>query len=239
MVKIGIISDIHANIYGLRSVLNKVRDTDLIICAGDITGYYPYVNEVFEELNKHNIRYVKGNHDEYLLTTETKDLGLLKNKSVEYTRGQITGINLTKLKSMPKQLNLVADGYKIAMYHGSPWDCLNEYIYPDYKHFKRFEYLKPDIIVMGHTHFPFLKKIGGKLLINPGSCGQPRDYDPRASYARIDTSLKVAEIFKVEYERSNLIQKIEELGFDISLIKILELTKAGVGSLNENKIYFG
>jgi putative phosphoesterase len=224
-VKIGLISDIHSNIYALRSVLSRLQGMDLILCAGDITGYYPFVNEVFEELDSHNIIYIQGNHDAYLCGDAIIDLGPIKLKSFEYTKDHITDTNLAKLKNVPLQQELSLDGFKSVMFHGSPWDKLDEYIYPDYTNFEKFKSIDADVIILGHTHYPIIKQIGGKLLINPGSCGQPRDYDPRASFAILDTSIMRARIERVQYDIEKVCASVEKLGFDKSLSAILKRNK--------------
>jgi len=84
-MKVGIISDVHSNIYGLNSVITELRDSDIILCAGDITGYYAFVNEVFEVLDRYDIQFIRGNHDEYLFQKDTSAYGPIKKRSVEYT----------------------------------------------------------------------------------------------------------------------------------------------------------
>jgi len=221
-MKIGLISDIHANIYALRSVLKKLEGVDFILCAGDITGYYPFVNEVFEELEKYSVVFIKGNHDVHLCGDKIKYLNQIELKSFEYTKNHITNINLDKLKNTPIQLELSIDGLKIVMFHGSPWDKLEEYVYPDYPDFEKFEKVDADVIILGHTHYPMIKQIGGKLIINPGSCGQPRDYDPRASFAVFDTLTKNVVIERVKYDVERVCEVVKELSFDNKLIEILK-----------------
>lgn len=224
-MKIGIISDIHSNIYGLRSVLKRLGGMDLIVCAGDITGYYPFVNEVFRELENHNVTFIKGNHDAHLCGDKIEDLGPIEVKSFEYTRNHITRINLDKLRNVPLQQELSIDRFKVVMFHGSPWDKLEEYIYPDYPDFDRFTEIDADVVILGHTHYPMIKHMTEKLIINPGSCGQPRDYDPRASSAILDTLTKEVRIERVQYDIEKVCEAIRKLGFDSKLSEILKRTK--------------
>lgn len=224
-MKIGLISDIHSNIYALKNVLRSLEGTDLILCAGDITGYYPFVNEVFEGLERYKVIFIKGNHDAHLCGVKLKDSRPIESQSFEYTKNHISNINLDKLRNAPVQQELSLDGLKLTMFHGSPWDSLEEYIYPDYQDFDRFKKINGDVIILGHTHYPMIKKIGEKLVINPGSCGQPRDYDPRASLAILDTSTKEVRIERVHYDIEKVCQVITKLGFDNKLSEILKRTK--------------
>jgi predicted phosphodiesterase len=101
------------------------------------------------------------------------------------------------------------------MTHGSPKDPLEEYIFPDspdYVFLDFFNYVKSDVVIIGHTHIPFVKKINGKMVINPGSVGQPRDGDPRASYAVFNTDTRKVEIRRVSYNINEVAQRIGEVG---------------------------
>jgi putative phosphoesterase len=224
-MKIGIISDIHSNVYALRSVLQMLEGVDLIVCAGDITGYYPFVNEVFEDLESRNVVFIKGNHDAHLCGVKLKDLRPIDPKSFEYTKNHISNINLDRLRDAPLQHELSLDGLKVTMFHGSPWDKLEEYIYPDYPDFEKFAEIDADVIILGHTHHPMIKQAAEKLVINPGSCGQPRDYDPRASLAILDTLTKEARIERVQYDIERVCQAVTKLGFDSKLSEILRRSR--------------
>jgi len=219
---IGIISDIHANMYGMKRVLEELRDTEIIFCAGDIIGYYPFVNEVFDLLLNYNIISIKGNHDCYVLETLHVDEPKRKGYCLDYTQKVISKDNYMILKELPESFSTVIDDLKIMMFHGSPWKYFEEYIYPDYQYFDGFQRIDADIIILGHTHYPLIKEINGKFIINPGSCGQPRDYDPRVSCAILDTRTRKIEIRRCEYPVHKVIEKVKELGFPDSLARILE-----------------
>lgn len=220
-MRVGIISDIHANIYGLRAVLKKLKQADIILCAGDILGYYPFVNEVFHELDKHHIHYIRGNHDDYVLRGKPRKKNDIIQGSINLTKNKITKLNLRKLKQAKTRYTAIIDGIKIKMYHGSPWNTQEEYIYPNYPHFGRFKKIKADVLILGNTHYPFIKKVGNLLIINPGSCGQPRDRNPKASCALLNTQTKTAKIIRVSYDTHKVIQATIKAKLDKSLITIL------------------
>jgi len=225
-MKIGFIADIHSNVYGLNSVLKELKKVDIIFCVGDIIGYYTFVNEVFDEIRKRNIHSILGNHDIYLLGKSPASLNSITRTSLEYTRKNISKENLNYLKKIGKgSLNIEIDGLKIKMYHGSPWNEFEEYIYPDFQDFDKFQKIDADLIVLGHTHWPMLKKIGKTIILNPGSCGQPRDYNPKASFAIFNTKTKNIQIKRVSYKIDKVCQAIREASLDKELIKILKRTK--------------
>ena len=219
---IGIISDIHSNIYGLKAVLIKLQKTDIIICAGDITGYYTFVNEVFAELQNKQVQFIKGNFDNFLFTDYSKNK--IIQESVNYTKNVITPENLELLKNTKTKLSLKIDSKQIKIFHGSPWK-IDEYINPDYKNFKKFKSINADLIILGHTHKPMIKKINQTIIVNPGSCGQPRDYDGRASCAIYDTKTCEAKIFRIKYDYSPIIKAIASHNLDPKLIDNLKKTK--------------
>ena len=97
-------------------------------------------------------------------------------------------------------MHLTFGGAKISVYHGSPWDPQEQYIYPDFREWERFASVDADIIVMGHTHRPLHEKVAGKCIINPGSCGQPRDGIPGAPYAIVDTESREVVMARAEYD---------------------------------------
>jgi putative phosphoesterase len=221
-MKIGIISDIHSNLYGLISVIAKLQSCDLILCAGDITGYYTFINEIFDVLEDNNIIFIRGNHDEYLLQNSPDRSNVILKKSVEYTKRMITKKNLSKIQKAPTFFNKELNGIKIKMYHGSPWNFLEEYIYPDYKHFEKFQDLDADLIILGHTHVPFINYVNEMIIFNPGSSGQPRDKDDRASYGVFQTEDRSLEIKRVEYDINRVIQAAKAAGIDSQIIHMLE-----------------
>ena len=195
-MKFGIISDIHANPYGLDAVIQRLHSCDIILCAGDITGYNTSVNEVFDILEEHNVIFIRGNHDEWLLHARIGAFPSILGRSIEYTRNKISEDNLTKLRSAPESYEGQFDGLTIKMYHGSPWDPLRQYIDPDYIFFESFIGIDADLIILGHTHIPFIRE----NVVNPGSCGISRDNDPRASYGFFDTSTNEITLGRVKYD---------------------------------------
>ena len=92
------------------------------------------------------------------------------------------------------------DNQCIAGFHASPWSFLEEYIYPDYPYFDRFESLPWDYVLLGHTHYPLIKKVGRVTIINPGSCGQPRQGNYRANAAILDSLTGNVKFLNLDYD---------------------------------------
>lgn len=197
LMKVAVIADIHANFPALEKVLEDIRGAP-IFCCGDLVGYNTFPNEVIDLIRTNNATSILGNHDLAVLTGDTGWFNSEAIKAIEWTAGKLTTENRSFLEALPR-----AYENEFYMAHGSPKNQLEGYIFsddPDYVFSDFFNYTERDIIILGHTHIPFVKKIDGKLIFNPGSVGQPRDSDPRASYAILDTEKKEVKIKRVGYD---------------------------------------
>lgn len=224
-MKIAIISDIHANIYGLKTVLADLRKVDKILCAGDITGFYPFVNEVIDEMKKNNVISVRGNHDQYLIEGKAPDDKKEEiKKSVERMKKLISNEGLDYIKTLPEYIKLTIDNKKVMITHGSPWNHLEERIYPDYPSFDRFKELDLDFVILGHTHYPFIRKVGDLIVVNPGSCGQPRDYK-LVSYVIWDTASNQFKNIRLKWDIEGFKKEARMRGTDEGLFKYFEREK--------------
>lgn len=224
-MRILVISDIHGNDIGLNAVLKDAGRVDKILCAGDFSGYYPFVNEVIKISKGKNFISVLGNHDAYQLGEEISvDKKQAVHLSVDFIKKIITRESLDYLKSLPKQIELSLGGKSVYMVHGSPWDFLDGRIYPDYKFFDRFSTMPYDIFIMGQTHYPFIKHIGEKIIINPGSCGQPRDFN-EVSYVLWNTEDSSFINKRLVWDISAFIQKCKEKNTPETFFTVFERVK--------------
>ncbi|MFQ6105584.1 MAG: metallophosphoesterase family protein [Candidatus Hydrothermarchaeaceae archaeon] len=208
-MEIAIISDIHSNLSALKTVLKEIGRIK-IFCSGDLVGYNPYPNEVIETLRKREVISIMGNHDHALIAGDTSQLNPIAASAIKWTAKKIEKENLDFLRSLPE-----VNQNNFYMVHGSPQDSLYEYVHEDYPN-EIFEYFfaiaKKDVIALGHTHVPFVRRFREKLIFNSGSVGQPRDFDPRASFAILDTGAKSVDIIRVEYDIGGVAGKIIEEG---------------------------
>lgn len=214
MTKIAIISDIHSNLEALNTVLKEIEDSGIkkIYCCGDIVGYGPEPNECVELINKKNIPSVMGNHDIACVSLQDKEsFTEAAQTAIEWSSKILTKQNKAFLFNQPK--NLEVDN--IHFVHGSPLQYLWDRVFPDTSKKELNEFLnhvKKDILIIGHTHFPFVKRLKERLVINAGSVGQPRDGDCRASFAVLDTERKKADIFRLSYDINKTAEKIKKSG---------------------------
>ena len=173
---VGIIADIHGNLPALDATLAEMPETDALLLAGDIAGRAHELVEAFRIIDKRHMIYVQGNHEE----TAVSFYSLFGGNSA------LTSA-ISRIKETPYRRDMVIDGAKILLAHGSPWNPKNEYIYPEYPHFDRFAGLGMDYVILGHTHVPMVTRAGHVVIINPGSVGEPEATHPRPSYCLLDT----------------------------------------------------
>lgn len=191
-MKIGLISDIHCNLPGLERALDLLGDCDEVLCAGDILYQYRFSNEVLGLLAARGVHSIVGNHDKTVLYAP----GLPLRQSPSVDPG-----HMAYLAALPDQLSITLGGLRIAMFHGAPWDepratsaC---YLYPeDERQFGRLTEVDAHVIVLGHTHRAFTARLGEILVVNPGSCGEPRDGTRNLTCAVLDTASRDVEFHR-------------------------------------------
>ncbi len=208
-MKVAVIADIHSNLPALEAVLRDIGDVE-ICCLGDLVGYYPFPDEVVEEIRDRGIRCVMGNHDHAVVTGDVRGFNPYAARAVLWTRKRMRGKNVAYLASLPLS-------YRNSFYmvHGSPRRCLEEYVtmdYPDEVLESFFLLAERSILALAHTHVPYVRRLGSRLLFNPGSVGQPRDHDPRAGYAIIDVEKKHVEIRRVRYDVEAVVEAVTREG---------------------------
>jgi len=205
-MKLGLLGDIHGNALALESVLNTATElgVEKLLITGDLVGYYFQPGKVMELLAPWNKFIVKGNHEDMLASIiETPSLLAIIEKKYGSGLGlaleQLSEEQVSELTRLPETQTITENSCQIMLCHGSPWDT-DQYIYPDSAEelFKKCTSFGVNIIIIGHTHYPMCREIGTTLIINPGSVGQPRNKQPGASWAVLDT-----ETQKVAFRNEN------------------------------------
>ncbi|MFC6766032.1 metallophosphoesterase family protein [Natrinema soli] len=214
-MKIGVISDIHANAPALRVVLDGLVESgvDQILCAGDAVGYYPFPNEVVSLLQKHDVRSIIGNHDAAVLDETPSEFSINAKRAADWTRRQLTPESKAYLKSLHLAFEETIDDREIYMVHGSPDDPLNEYIWEEEVNERALDFWfddRPELVILGHTHRPFVKEISSTTVLNPGSVGQPRDRNPRSAFAVVDLETLAVNRYRVDYDIDAVADKTGE-----------------------------
>jgi putative phosphoesterase len=214
-----VVSDIHSNLTALERVLDDAGGFDAVICAGDIVGYGPDPGECVEKLKGLAVRAVAGNHDVGVTMGErpTSHFNVHAAAAVEINRRLLNLTQLRWLERLQKGLDTNIEGVKVSAYHGSPDRPIWEYVFPSEAKLRAAEFFETtgaDLLILGHTHIPFVYRLDYRVLLNPGSVGQPRDGDPRASYILVDIAEGRIEVThrRVEYDIESVASRIHRLG---------------------------
>ncbi len=216
MRKLAVISDIHGNLEALDSVLAQLKGLE-IICLGDFVDYGAEPNEVIERIRGTGARSIIGNHDAAALSGDTSMFNAKAAMSSMWTRTKLTDESRAFLEGLPEEMRVDLDGVGFYFTHGSPDDRLWEYIDPRTDegimgHF--LDKLGVQAMGLGHTHLPYVWRDGNRVVFNPGSVGQPRDGDWRASYAlvSVDRAEVGVQIGRAEYDVEGAASKIRAAG---------------------------
>jgi len=219
-MRVAVISDIHSNLAALEAVLADAGAVDETWCLGDVVGYGPQPNECIDLLHTRepDLVCVAGNHDWAALgLLDTADFNPDAERAALWTREQVTAASRTYLESLPQA---VPQG-DFTLVHGSPRDPIREYLISADVARSNFALLGTRYCFVGHSHHPFVFVEAGdarampelqaplaggaaalgerRLFINPGSVGQPRDGNPKASFLILDTDKHTIEHRRVEY----------------------------------------
>jgi putative phosphoesterase len=213
-MRVGVLSDIHANFPALCAALRSAESKGVhqFICAGDLIGRGPHPVEVIRLMRKRSIPAVQGNMERKLLLLH----GQSKRKKTDrykahfaWTASQLGSMEWEYLAMLPEYLMLHLQGFEILLVHGSLVSDTDS-IYPSitFRGLKtKVGDYRPDILVCGHTHIPFTRRVSGMLVVNAGATGTSVDGDPRASYAVVDVKKGAtprATVVRFEYDYSSV-----------------------------------
>ena len=214
--EIAVISDLHANLEALEAVLRETRGLE-VICLGDLVDYGANPNEVVDLVRSRGVRTMMGNHDWAAVNGDTSLFNARAAMSSIWTQRHLTGKNIEYIRALAPELRDHFEGKEAYYTHGSPDDRLWEYVDPR-THADLFGHylsrLGVGLIGLGHTHVPYFWREEGGTVFNPGSVGQPRDGNPKASFAVLSFEgggAKV-ELRRVEYDVQKAASKILEAG---------------------------
>jgi predicted phosphodiesterase len=244
-MRIVIVSDIHANIVALETVLSAAGSFDSIWCLGDTIGYGPRPNECVEHMRQ--ARYaISGNHDLACIgKIDLEDFNPDARTANEWNGRQLTPENLDWLKSLDTRKEQISDFPDFTLAHGSPREPVWEYLLTVEQALANFAdpHFRTKACFIGHSHVPIYFRndyINGcqrvfpasgdvleltgdetRFIINPGSVGQPRNQDPRAAFVILDTDRGSVHFQRVPYDLATTQEQMRAAELPVALIRRL------------------
>lgn len=206
MNRLAVISDIHGNYPALKAVLDDIDKAGIqgIICLGDIVGYYCQVNECIDLLRERDIQCLLGNHDYYMISGTCCESRTVKI-CIDYQKSIIRKENFDWLATLKPEYDIDSISFR----HGGWNDAVEERI--STFNFAWVRDYSQKLFFSGHTHIQGIQKDAesDRIYCNPGSVGQPRDDDPRAAYAIVDSDNRI-ELRRVKYDIDAIVAKMKE-----------------------------
>ena len=235
-----VISDVHANLEALQEVLKDAEKRggfDEVWSLGDVVDYGPDPGACIETLAELEILGVSGNHDYAALSKiGVENFNTYAAQSALWTRTQLNSDHEAFLEAMP----LVANRGDFTLAHGSLREPLWEYMVNVQTAVENFSRMTSTYCLVGHSHLPFVclevdgeprfnaltdgqeMALGkGRIIANPGSVGQPRDGDPRASYMLYDVERGRISHHRVAYDIATTQERMVQVGLHPYLIERL------------------
>ena len=218
-MKVAILADIHANSFALDAVYHdlELNGCEIILVLGDLVGYYYSPSYVIDKIRKDPRCFViKGNHEELLLKS-INNADFANKCHQKYGSGlkvaheTLSREQLAWITNLPESKNVELGGIKVGLYHGSDKHT-NEYIYPDTTT-KRLDGVsrENEYLFFGHTHYPVIFPKHNRVIVNPGSVGQPRDIGSLASYAILNTANSSVVFRRVPFPSESLIAQAKKV----------------------------
>jgi diadenosine tetraphosphatase ApaH/serine/threonine PP2A family protein phosphatase len=235
------IADIHSNLAALQAVLEDIDikgGVDEIWCLGDIVGYGPQPRECLELVKKHCSVCIAGNHDRAVVgKLELTWFNSAAAEACQWTTDILNPVDVRYLEDLP--LRVERDDFTIV--HGSPSNPTLEYVISTSIAQNNFAHFTSKFCLVGHSHIPaaFKEEAGAaepihlqegvglvlhthRMIVNPGAVGQPRDGDPRASWALYESEGLMLRLHRVEYDIKATQDKMMEARLPIPLVTRLE-----------------
>ncbi len=227
MSRYAVISDIHGNLHALETVLQRIGEMELteVICLGDIVGYGPYPDRCLDLVVKCCATAIRGNHDDAVINPEREiEFNGPARDAIMWTRGVLGPLHLNALCRLKEVAHVAGT---VMCIHDSPVAGPTDYVHDAHIAAVAFGGLTTDICLLGHTHVPMVFEAPPgtgalsfadvvarapqagipinldpecRYICNPGSVGQPRDADPRASFAILDLGERTFTVHRLDYD---------------------------------------
>ena len=225
--RVGVIADVHGNLPALEVALGELEreGVDRIVCAGDLVGYGPWPNECVARVRESGAATVAGNHDLMAIDRlADAHAGALARETIAWTRGVLSPDARVYLESLPAALTET----QLITAHGSLGDP-TVYVFPDRAADELAHVPAGSLLVLGHTHTPLAYgerrgalldgragevaiEPGERLLVNPGSVGQPREWRALVRFAVLDLAAGAVRFRALRYDDRSVRRALADAG---------------------------
>ncbi len=200
-MKLALLSDAHCNAVGLAVCLARIDEmqVDATFFLGDAVGYLSRPADTLEALEAASVACQKGNHEAMLLGELQLDPGRDRWYRLAAQRRELDDTATGAMAAWPTVRELEVDGARILLSHGSPAPSIDERVHEDTPWSPPSDFLY-DVVFIGHTHRPFIRREGDVQLVNVGSCGMPRDRGDLASFVVYEGESGTVRIYRVPFD---------------------------------------
>lgn len=232
---LAVLSDLHANLSALEAVRADLarRGVERVLVLGDVVGYLTRPNQVARAVAGTGWPCLAGNYDLAVLAGGQQGVDNFLRRGIgpgpravfAWTEQQVNDDTRAFLAKLPRQIELDTPAGRLLAVHGSP-RAVRQYVYPDHPEAELAAWLQEAgaaILCMGHTHLPYVRRVGEGLVVNPGSVGKAKDGDPRASYALIhwDPAPR-AEIVRLDWDLESEARLLDRAGLGEGVERLVQ-----------------
>jgi putative phosphoesterase len=226
-MELGLISDVHANLPALEAVLDDMPEVDSLVCLGDVVGYNAHPAECVDLVQSECDYVLQGNHDREVRNPERYSSNRQAEAGLRYAEKELSDDQVEYLLELPEEVEIE----NVLTVHSHP-ENLDEYVFPG-----DFPEMRPyldsyDGLFLGHTHLQHEAVVDDRLVLNPGSVGQPRN-GTAAEYAVVDTESMESTLYTTGYEIQETVQAIKDAGLPDDTAE--RLLPESVGRKNERQ----
>ena len=232
-MRVLVIADVHGNYAALEAVLADPHD--VLVCLGDMVGYGPEPGACVRRIMNEADVILRGNHDHALAANSgagcPPSFQWLADATAMLGTTQLSAAERAQLATLPVRASVSFDLYPYHLVHATPTDPLCGLLKPaDDGWSREVRQIGPEVLVVGHSHLPFRHHVAGHTILNPGSVGQPRHGDNRASYIIIEDGTLM--FCRVAYNVERTVKALMRSGVEPAATAVLvQLLRTGQPSL--------
>ncbi|MHC4427421.1 MAG: metallophosphoesterase family protein, partial [Planctomycetota bacterium] len=250
MSRFAVISDVHANLQALEAVLQRIDELGLeeVLCLGDVVGYGPHPDRCLDLVIRCCATIVRGNHDDAVINAQREaEFNGPAREAIAWTRGMLGPLHLGQIVRLK---TIERPHASIMCVHDCPVPGPTDYVHDPHIASLAFAGIESPICLLGHTHVPTVFEaptasgavdpeqvvvhdtddgvavplnLERRYICNPGSVGQPRDADPRASFAVLDLDTPSFTVHRVEYDIDATQLATQQAGLPLVLAERLSI----------------